>query len=525
MRCKTMNAMKLKFEIKHDYKKNKRNKRFLFRKIEELKKQKKIREYKNIDFILEIIWDYLKKMLFQIIYFICCIYLPMHVMGKENDKIYLLYNIIFLNILFGNLKDSYIYSYGYDRHFCISFLKINMKKYVMDNFYYEGLKQIITFGIGILLLFHYYNLSLKDVFVLLMYTSMMRFISEALHVYYYQKKDSILCSKIGYDLVILLFCGIGYFPLFYNINYTIIINFIDLRIGLLAIIVSILMNHYITRQEFVSFSFMECFRKRKSISAIYANEMNREKKSSDLEGLTQESVVLDNLNQKMDISYLNQVFFTRYHAYFFNIILLRSIFAFVISTITSIYLYFHMHSSTQWNILFPILFIEIFLLSSADQFYRKIYERCDSMFVDFYIYFSWEIQKENIFVRLKKCMKDNVMIMLSFFVPLLVGNLLIGRQVVEIIILLSAICLFFIYTLVYQTLIYYLIEPYGKKELFNWKNWIASIFNVPLYICIFHFSRDFNVFLIFMLLDISLLMSLILKLVPKYQIKAFHKNE
>ncbi|WP_124067081.1 hypothetical protein [Clostridium sp. E02] len=520
-----MNYIKLNKEIQYCVKKNKRA--HFFEKIPFLRniRKKNIKNYTNAKFVKSIIYEMLKEIFKKIIYFILFVIIPI-IFFQVNDKdVYIIHNIFFLNILFGSFHKSYIFDMKFEKYFSVNFLKINMKPYILINMFYKYLIHFISLGISLIIIFNFYDINRFLILIIILLNIATSFFAECLYLICFEHYNIFLNEMKIYDIIIIAIGAIGYLPLLTHIKCIPIELIAEPIIIVLCLCIISACAYYMiyVNKSFNSYRFINNFNENKLISKIISNEMNEEKKSGFVDELDEDTEIKA-IDGYKKTDYLNEIFFQRYKSYFFNVVLIRAIIAFIVSIVDCIYWIQHLNNALQIEIYLPLIIIEVSLLCSTDQMYRHIYEKCDKSMTQFYSYLKPDILKSNALYRLKRTLKDNLLIGILFILPITFCFLVF--QEINIIKLLSLILTIFIsmaYYSIYYTMAYYLVQPYGKKLNISLKSYIVSFCTTPVYLFAFLLNGKESLFIIILCVLTIIFLKISMYLIPKLGGKALRK--
>ena len=520
-----MNYIKLDREIRYCVKKNKRA--HFFKKIPLLRNifKGKIKNYTNFMFIKSLIYGILKEVFKKFIYFLLFVFIPIIYFKVGDKRAFVIHNIFFLNILFGAFNKSFIFDMKFEKYFSLNFLKINIKPYILINMFYKYLIHFITLGLSLNIIFNYYKIDHSFVLFVILLNIATSLTAECIYLNCFKYYNVLLNEKIIYDVFIIAIGAIGYLPLLTPMKYIPLEVIAQPIVAILLLCIIFACVYYIVyvNKSFNSYRFIKNFNEDKLMSKIISNEMNEENKDSSDDELNEDADIKDIEGfKKMD--YLNRIFFQRFKTYFFNVVLIRAIIAFILSIGNCIYWIHHLNDALQIQIYLPLIIIEVSLLCSADQMYRHIYEKCDKSMTQFYSYLKPDILKSSALYRLKKTLKDNLLIGILFSLPITFCFLVFQEiNIIKIVSLVFTVLISLVYYSIYYTMAYYLVQPYGKKLNISLKSYIVSFCTTPVYLFAYLLNGKESFFIIILCVLTIINFKVSMYLIPKLGGKALRK--
>lgn len=413
----------------------------------------------------------------------------------------------------------------FEKYFSLNFLKINIKPYILINMFYKYLIHFITLGLSLNIIFNYNKIDHSFVLIIILLNIATSLIAECFYLICFEYYNVLLNEMKIYDVFIIAIGAIGYLPLLTPIKYIPLEVIAEpiVVILLLCIIFACVYYMIYVNKSFNSYRFIKNFNEDKLMSKIISNEMNEEKKNS-FDDELDENADMKDIDGYKKMDYLNKIFFRRFKTYFFNVVLIRAIIAFIISIANCIYWIQHLNNTLQIEIYLPLIIIEVSLLCSADQMYRHIYEKCDKSMTQFYCYLRPDILKSSALYRLKKTLRDNLLIGILFTLPITFCFLVF--QKINIIKLLSFFFIILItlaFYSIYYTMAYYIVQPYGKKLNISLKSYIVSFCTTPVYLFAYLLNGKESFFIIILCVLTIINFKVSMYLIPKLGGKALRK--
>lgn len=456
------------------------------------------KEMKQTVIVLMVIASQIGNFCGKAVYTLVFIMLPVLLFGKNGaygaSFASIAWIVFFMNGILGGLE-SHVYAVTREKYICIRYMKMNPEKYVKTNLLYTYVPFFIYFLPCILVCTKLCNKPLSQGVLLWFLLFLIRSVTEAAHVYLYDKKGILPSRSVKCTWILIVGCLAGaYLPVWLGtVPETKKWLFLPGVIGLLFV-AGMLSLYYL----FVGYrGYRQKMYKTVEEKWITSETVkNAKMQAADTEvGIKEKDMHLENSDEirkkgMKGYEYFNELFFVRHRRQLLRPVYYRLCFVGLLF-VGMILLRLGnrkmaLEFCSQITLLLPTLVFVMYMISVAEKACKAMFYNCDKSMLKFGFYRNPDVIIKNFKIRLKRIAYYNAIVGAALSLSVIAFHLMCGYSPLrmDVILFTAAVLMLTVFFTVHHMFMYYIFQPY--TENMRVKNPFFTVINFAVYvICYF----------------------------------------
>ena len=436
-----------------------------------------IRGFKILADVLSVTWEVISLFIWKMIYCLLAVYgaIALFEISSQNQAPVLMHILLILSII-GAIINTYMFDPSKDKYYAMILLGMNAKEYTVVNYFYEIIKILIGFAVGVFISGMLVGLSLWECIMVPFFVAGVKLFSSAIVLVDYEKRgmthnENKQKPVVWVIIIVLLFAAYG-LPF---MGIVIPEKITDIFMGL-GIILGLLSIHKI-----LTFDQYRQMYKELLVDVIFDNSavaVNAQKEQSRKRISTDTNIT----STRKGFEYLNELFIKRHQSILWKSSKIITIVSFGFFVVSIIALQIKPGIKTEVNELLltylPYMVFVMYFLNRGTSFTQALFINCDHSLLTYTFYRQPKSILKLFCIRLREIIKINILpaVVIGLgLVALLFATRGTDNYLNYVILFVSTVAMSIFFS-VHYLMLYYLLQPYnagteiksGTYQIITW---------------------------------------------------------